>query len=508
MTSVAAPVVPLTEQSATQLARAIRTGEVRSREVVRAHIDRLRAGQRRINAIAADRFEAALRDADAADRRVAEADDRAALPPLLGVPCTIKESIALEGMPNCAGLLSRREHRATETAPAAARLLGAGAIPLGVTNTSELTMWIESANYVYGRTRNAYDPSRVAGGSSGGEGAAVGSGGSPIGLGSDIGGSIRLPAFFNGVFGHKPSSGLVPNTGQYPNADGEAERLLSIGPLARRAEDLMPVLRAIAGPDDVDARARAVELGDPAEVSLHGLEVVLSEKTSVVPPSRELRDAREQAAGALAASGARIRRVELPSLRRALELYLAALQDGAGTTTRRMIEEEAEETAKLSLHRIGYGALRRRGPHTVPLAILLGAEALFARVPDRRSRRTLAAGQALAREVRDAIGDGVMLHPPHARVAPRHGRTVGRPWVITPTAIFNLVGVPVTQVPLGLNAVGLPLGVQVAAARDRDHVAIAVAVALERAFGGWAPPQGGLDAPNVHREPPFASRSH
>ena len=141
------------------------------------------------------------------------ADDPGALPPLLGVPCTIKESIALRGMPNCAGLLSRREHHATETAPAAARLLAAGAIPLGVTNTSELTMWIESANYVYGRTRNAYDPARVAGGSSGGEGAAIGSGGSPIGLGSDIGGSIRLPAFFNGIFAHKPTPGLVPNTG-------------------------------------------------------------------------------------------------------------------------------------------------------------------------------------------------------------------------------------------------------------------------------------------------------
>jgi fatty acid amide hydrolase 2 len=155
---------------------------------------------------------------------------------------------------------------------------------------------------------------------------------------------------------------------------------------------------------------------------------------------------------------------------------------------RALIEEEAEETAKLSLHGIGYGAVRRRGPHTVPLAILLGAEALFARVPQRRARRTLAAGRALAREVAEAIGDGVMLHPPHARVAPRHGRTVGRPWVITPTAVFNLAGAPVTQVPLGLNAEGLPLGVQVAAGRDRDHVTIAVALALERALGGWTPP--------------------
>jgi fatty acid amide hydrolase 2 len=216
MTSVAAPSRPLTELSATALAGAIRAGETSARAVVEAHIERLRAVGPRVNAIAADRFDAALEDADAADARIAQADDPGALPPLLGVPCTIKESIALRGMPNCAGLLSRREHRATETAPAAARLLAAGAIPLGVTNTSELTMWIESANYVYRRTRNAYDPARVAGGSSGGEGAAIGSGGSPIGLGSDIGGSIRLPAFFNGIFAHKPTPGLVPNTGQFP----------------------------------------------------------------------------------------------------------------------------------------------------------------------------------------------------------------------------------------------------------------------------------------------------
>jgi fatty acid amide hydrolase 2 len=328
MTTVAtraAPARALTRRSATDLAHAIRTGALSSRAVVEAHIERLQADRRRINAIAADRFDAALADADAADRQVAEAAESDDLPPLLGVPCTIKESIALAGMPNCAGLLSRREHRATETATTAQRLIDAGAIPLGVTNTSELTMWIESANYVYGRTRNAYDPARVAGGSSGGEGAAVGSGGSPVGLGSDIGGSIRLPAFFNGVFGHKATSGLVPNTGQFPNAAGDAASMLSIGPLTRRAEDLMPVLRIIAGPDGIDERCRAGKLGDPAEVALDSLDVVLSERMSVRPPSRHLRLARERAAAVLEAAGARVRRVPLRSLRRALELYLAAL---------------------------------------------------------------------------------------------------------------------------------------------------------------------------------------
>jgi fatty acid amide hydrolase 2 len=488
MTTVATAIGSLTERSATQLAAAIRGGEVSSRDVVEAHIERLEAVQPRINAVVADRYDAAREEADAADRRVAEADGPADLPPLLGVPCTIKESIAVAGMPNCAGLLARRAHRASETAPAAARLLDAGAIPLGVTNTSEMTMWIESENFVYGRTSNAYDPKRVAGGSSGGEGAAVGAGGSPIGLGTDIGGSIRLPAFFNGVFGHKGTPWVIPNTGNFPPPDGEVSRLFALGPLARRAEDLMPVLRAIAGPDGIDPYCREVELGDPAEVRLDGLDVVVSEHASWVPPRRELRQARDRAADALAAAGARVRRESLRSMRRALELYLAALQAGAETSFRELLEKETEQVGELALRRVGWDALRRRGPHTVPTFALLLVETLFGRISRLRARRALAAGEALTREVEGVIGDGVLLHPPFARVAPRHGRTVGRGWVVMPTAVFNLVGLPVTEVPLGLNRRGLPLGVQVAAGRDRDHVSIAVALALERACGGWVPP--------------------
>jgi fatty acid amide hydrolase 2 len=478
---------PLTERSALELAAAIRAGELSARDAVLAHANRLHAAQPRTNALAADRFQAALAEAEEADRRVAAATDPAELPPLLGVPCTIKESFAVAGMPNCAGVVCRRDLRAEETAPPAQRLIDAGAIPLGVTNTSELCMWIESENRVYGRTRNAYDPHRVAGGSSGGEGAAVGSGGAPFGLGSDIGGSIRVPAFFNGVFGHKPTAWLVPNTGQYPAAEGAASRMLCAGPLARRAEDLMPVLRTIAGPDGVDENTRAVELGDPASVALEGLPVVLLEETSYVPVRREIRDARDAAADALVRAGAEVRRVPLRSMRRALEAFLVALRDGAGTSVRELLLAESGEP--VSLRRAGWGAVRRSGPHTVATFVLLAAEGLAARSPEGHTRRAIAAGRALAEEVEELIGDGVLLHPPHPRVAPRHGRTIGRPWVITTAAVFNLLGLPVTQVPLGLNADGLPLGVQVAAGRDHDHVSIAVAIELERAFGGWVPPQ-------------------
>ena len=481
MTTVAT--ASLTERSASALAAAIRAGEASSRNVVEAHIEVFERAQ--LNALVADRFDEARADADAADARVAEAREAGSLddlPPLHGVPCTVKESISLKGMPNSAGLVVRSEHLAETTAPAAQRLLDAGVIPLGVTNVSELTMWIESDNRVYGRTHNAYDRKRIAGGSSGGEGAAVGSGGSPIGLGSDIAGSIRIPAFFNGVFGHKSSSNLVPNTDMFPRTHGEAGRMLAVGPLSRRAEDLMPVLRAISGPDGRDEQVREVDLGDPAEVEFAGLDVVISEHASLLPVRRELREARERAAGALAGAGANVRRESMKSLRRALELFLMSLQDGAGITTREILEAEGADP-------VGWRtAFKRGGPHTPATLLLLFSESVASRMPDGRMQRLRAAAKSLREEVEGVVGGGILLHPPHPRVAPRHRTTIGQSWLLTPTAVFNLVGLPATAVPMGLNARGLPLGVQVVAGYDRDHMSIAAAIELERVFGGWVPP--------------------
>jgi fatty acid amide hydrolase 2 len=373
---------------------------------------------------------------------------------------------------------------AAQTAPAVQRLIDAGAIPLGVTNTSELTLWIESSNRLYGRTSTPYDVRRTAGGSSGGEGAAVGCGGSPFGVGSDIAGSIRIPAFFCGVFGHKPSPGIVPNDGMYPPAPGEAARMLQVGPLARRAEDLMPVLRIMAAhgaPSSGDG-ATARQLRDPSTVSLTGLRVILVDDSSLLPMSRELRDAREQAAGALAAAGARPQRVSLRSWRRAALPYLVTLQAGAGLTTMALLEQAGE------LAPTWRTVVRRRGPHTLPTRITMAAE-MLPQISAGRRDRLLSAGRTLASELLEAIGDGILLHPAHPRVAPRHGSTIGRSWLLTPAAVFNLAGVPVTEVPLGLSLKGLPLGVQVAAGPGNDHLSIAVANELERTFGGWVAPQ-------------------
>jgi len=481
--AVLAPAQALTERSATDLARAIRTGETTSREVVEAHIERLERMHERINAVVVNRFDAARADADAADARVGATADVDDLPPFLGVPCTIKESIAMAGMPNCAGLVSRNAMRSNENAPTVQRMIDAGAIPLGVTNTPELCLWIETENRQYGRTNNAYSANRTAGGSSGGEGAAVGSGGSPLGLGADIGGSIRIPAFFNGVFGLKPSPGVVPSTGQFPTTETEvAAKMLTIGPITRRAEDLIPMLRVIAGPDGVDPYVRETTIGDPAAVDIADTTILISADTSFVPVSRELRAARLRAAEALERAGAKVETISLRSMRRALELYLAVLKLEAGVSVADLIV--AEGSLKVGLR----SALKRKGPHTRALRLLLMSEWMTGKMPQGSLRKAAAAREAFEQEMQAAIGDAVLLHPTHPRVAPRHGRTVGKPWLLTTTAVFNLAAVPVAQIPLGLNPRGLPLGVQAAAGPDRDHVAVAVGLELERVFGGWVPP--------------------
>jgi fatty acid amide hydrolase 2 len=476
----------LTERSAVDLAAAIHGRKLTASEVVEAHIELLEQANPQLNAVVADRFARAREEARAVDQRIAKLALRSAgfdeLPPLLGVPFTVKETIALEGMPNTAGVLARREYHASRTATAVKRLVAAGAIPLGVTNTSELTLWIESENPLYGRTNNPYDWSRTAGGSSGGEGAAVGSGGSVFGIAGDIGGSIRIPALFCGVFGHKPSTGLIPNTGMWPSRSGEAARMLAIGPLTRRAEDLMPLLGIMSGADGQDPLAVPMELGDPSSVSLDGLMVTVVEDSSIRPIGRDLRDARERAQGALASAGARIRTVSLPGWRFATLPFLAALQDidGGNGSVAALLREAGESSS--GLRSLLFGPMA----HTPPTKLTLLAESLPSGAATRE--KLLARARALSDQLVDAIGDGVLLHPAQLTVAPQHRRTYGRPWLMTSSSVFNLAGVPVTEVPLGLSRQGLPVGVQVAAAHGADHLSIAIALELEAVFGGWVPP--------------------
>ena len=458
--------------SAAELAEAIATGRTTSREVVEAHIEQLQRAQRRTNAVVADRFERARAQADEADARVRAGG---ALKPLHGVPCTIKECFALEGMPQTAGLVSRKDFRAGTNAPAVQRLIDAGAIPLAVTNTSELCMWWgASDNKLYGRSSSAYSRHRSSGGSSGGEGAAVGSGGSPFGLGSDIGGSIRIPAFFNGVFGHKPSPGLVPNDGQFPIATGGAARLLASGPIARRAEDLMPLVRILSGRED---------LPGPETVALDGLRVLGVESSSAVPVRADVRHAVRRAAAHMASAGAVVEEKRFGKLARSFELLMAGL-----STDEAMFRELLGDGQARRARELWPEFLRGRSPHMFP-SILIATLEKGRPLTERRTKSLVRMGEHLAEEMGEAIGDGVLLYPTHPTVVPVHHRSLLRPWGCAYVGAFNVMGFPVTQVPMGLTSRGLPTGLQVAARPGNDHVAIAVALELERRFGGWLPPR-------------------
>jgi fatty acid amide hydrolase 2 len=472
--------------SGVALARAIRDRRVTSVAVVQAHVDRARRVNPALNAIVRDRYDAALREAALADERTSSVH-RDDLPVLHGVPCTIKEAYALEGMPNTSGLWARRNVVATLDATAVARLRAAGAIPLGVTNTSELCMWFESQNEVWGRTNNAYDSARTAGGSSGGEGAIVGAGASPIGLGSDVGGSIRMPSFFNGVFGHKPTGGLVPSTGSHPPALNDVQRFDTTGPIVRRAEDLMPVLRIVAGPDGIEKGCVSSELGDPTAVDVRSLTIYSVERGPGAVQG-VLVAAQRRAADALVARGAKVERRAIPRLARSFEIWSAMMHEGrAGESRFRdlMADGSPDFAPWRELARFPLGGSR----YTLPGLLL----SLFEELPARftaRTRQILALGKDLSAELADVLGDrGVMLYPSFPRVAPRHRTPLLAPFQFAYTAIFNVMEMPATQVPLGLDARGLPLGVQVVAPRHQDHLSIAVAMALETSLGGWVPPK-------------------
>lgn len=260
-------------RSARSIAKAIRDKEVSSAEVVEAFLKRIEEVNPKLNAVvqlAADRARAEAREADEA---LSRGESKG---PLHGVPITLKDSLDTEGVISTGGTKGRASFVPEQDATVTARLRGAGAILLGKTNTPELTLAGETANLIYGRTNNPYDLSRMPGGSSGGAGAIIASGGSPLDMGSDTGGSVRLPAHFCGIAGIKPTSGRVPRTGHIvPFGMGALDSLTQIGPMARYVEDLALALPIISGPDWRDPAIVPMPLGDPGAIDLKSLRVAV-----------------------------------------------------------------------------------------------------------------------------------------------------------------------------------------------------------------------------------------
>jgi len=266
--------------SATRQASLVRQRQVTSRELVAAHLDRISSVEPEIHATVEVLAHQALAEADSADQALAHGEP---VGPLHGVPFSVKDSIELAGTVCTAGTLGRSGAApSTGDATLVTRLRRAGGIPIARTNLPDLLFAFESDNLIFGRTNNPYDLSRTSGGSSGGEAALIAACGSPLGLGSDAAGSVRLPAAFCGIAGIKPTSGRLPRTGHFPPAGGWIESLWQIGPMARRMEDIALNMRLLASPDGRDFTAIGVappdtdglSPGASADTSAHCMEPV------------------------------------------------------------------------------------------------------------------------------------------------------------------------------------------------------------------------------------------
>ncbi|XP_005176413.1 fatty-acid amide hydrolase 2-B [Musca domestica] len=481
---------PILLESATSLASKIRKQELTSVQVLEAFIRRAKEVNPLLNCMVDERFDDAMKEAKEADELIKSGqyteEELAKQKPFLGVPISTKDCIAVKGMLHTSGLYERRNHRASEDADAMALMRKAGAIPFALTNVSEVCMWWESNNTVHGRSRNPYDTNRIVGGSSGGEGCIQAAAASPFGLGSDIGGSIRMPSFFNGIFGHKPSKFIVSNMGQFPLPNCEEQHsFLGIGPMVRHAEDLKPMLKIIAG-----EKASQLKLDEPVDVQK--LKFFYQETDGggrlVSPVDSDLIDAIHRIVDHLQTKlKVPVEQVQLPAFRQSASLWFANMKDDTGHAFDYQLGNcKRTINTKLELVKWIFGASK----HTL---IALLTALLDKSQPQHGSSKyhyLVKKRNDLRDEMQQLLGDnGVLIYPTHPTVAPYHNEPIIRPINFSYTGIVNVLGFPATNIPLGLGSEGVPLGVQVIANFNQDRLCLAVAEELEKAFGGWKRPE-------------------
>jgi Asp-tRNA(Asn)/Glu-tRNA(Gln) amidotransferase A subunit family amidase len=464
--------------SAREIAEQIRRKAVSPLEVARSHLDRIERLNPKLNAFVDCQPEAVLAQARAAEKALLSTN-KDELGPLHGVPLSIKSSIDVAGHRCEAGTRLRAGHIASDDAPLVARLRAAGAVILGVTNTPEMLMAWETDNLLYGRTNNPWDLSRTAGGSSGGEAAAIAAGLSAGGVGSDGGGSIRVPSHFCGICGLKPTPGRIPSTGHFPKAGGPFALVGVVGPMARTIEDIRTLFEVMAGWDDGDPCGAPVEVRELHEKVVEAIPIGFFADDGRTPVTEETKSAVELAAFALMNCGFRVEPFRPEGLEEARQRWWEFFGVAGGMTLEPML----------------------RGHESDLSPILREFQSRTNATPAHTGESLLAAW--LGRdEIREKIllqmrNYPVLICPTAAIPAFRHGE---REWQVEGKTVkyldawsycewFNLLGFPAAVVPMGRSEQGLPIGVQIVGRPWEEEVVLAIAAMLEKERGPWqAPP--------------------
>lgn len=465
----------LTFLSAAEMARQIRSKQISPVELAESHLAMIERLNPMLNAFVQVDAERVRREARASEQSVLKGEQ---LGPLHGVPISIKSSIGVAGCRWEAGTRLRAGTVATQDAPLVSRLRRAGAIILGVTNAPEFLMAWETDNLLYGRTNSPWDLDRTPGGSSGGEAAVIASGMSAGGVGSDGGGSIRVPAHFSGICGLKPTPGRIPCTGHFPPSGGPFALIGVVGPMARTVTDLKLLFEVMQGPDDGDPCAAPVPVRWPSEDEVKNLRIGYFEDDGRTPVTHDTRAAVQHAAEGLARSGFRVEPFRPEGLEEARELWKKFFVTVAGMLIAPMFNEREEDQSPI---------LRQFLEWSVAEPEMNGQSLLDAWIG-----RDVARGKFLAQMEKYPI----LLCPAAAIPAFRHGE---RSWQIDGKTVhyldawsytewFNLLGNPATAVPVGQSKEGLPIGVQIVGRPWQEEEVLTVAAALERECQAWSIP--------------------
>jgi amidase len=455
--------------SAAKQAALIRKRELSSVELIEAHLSHISAVNPSINAVVELLGERALHQARIADEALAQGRSSG---PLHGVPFSVKDSIEVEGTRCTAGTVGRAAAPlSTADATLVARLRQAGAIPVAKTNLPDLLFAFESDNLLFGRTNNPYDLTRTPGGSSGGEAALIAARGSPMGLGSDCAGSVRLPAAFCGIAGLKPTSGRLPRTGHFPPSGGWIEALWQIGPMARQIEDLVLMMGLLTGPDGVDPAA-GVPFSPLDERKLRGLRIAFHTDNGCCAAGPEVAAVVRSAAGALAIDVTGAEETRPSCVSEAYDLEMKLLGADGGDSLRAYLAAIGSSR----VHPLLTGWLEKLEAYRTDLP---GFQSYWAEWD--RYRAEIAA--FLLRH--DAI-----ICPAYPQPALPHGASIEDANFrgFSYTMAYNLAGLPAVVVRCGESSAGLPVAVQIVAKPWREDVALAIAARLELALGGWKAP--------------------